>query len=94
VHRGHAHVHSRKGPGINAKAGQWPEGQLGPTTCHRLDPEAISLDKIGAAFDERTTKEGHDGGDLDGHEILEGQVYGFAELERVDRGLAPLGPLG
>ena len=53
-------------------------------------PESISLDEIDAAFAllERE-KEAMEQEPVDGNEVLEGQVYDFAELEHIDRGLPP-----
>ncbi|KAG1879846.1 hypothetical protein F4604DRAFT_1954190 [Suillus subluteus] len=53
-------------------------------------PESISLDEIDAAFallehEKEVMERVLD----DGNEVLEGQVYDFAELEHVDRGLLP-----
>ena len=55
-------------------------------------PETIDLDEIDAAFDELekeiATQKAADN-DVDGAEVLEGSVYSFEELDRIDGGLAP-----
>jgi len=53
-------------------------------------PESISVDEIDAAFDELEKEKVaalHD--DVDGGEVLEGEIYNFAELDQIDGGLAP-----
>jgi hypothetical protein len=55
-----------------------------------VGPESISLDEIDAAFALlEYKKEAIKREPVDGNEVLEGQVYDFAELEHVDQGLAP-----
>jgi hypothetical protein len=54
-------------------------------------PESIDLDEIDAAFDELEKEKAASHGvvDADGKEVLEGDIYSFAELDRIDEGLAP-----
>ncbi|KAG2065321.1 hypothetical protein BDR04DRAFT_1234608 [Suillus decipiens] len=97
THRCHAHMHTGAQPGINVdiEANFAWAPPLAPQTQNVDDdlagPESISLDEIDAAFAllehkkesmERVLTDGLD-------EVLEGQVYDFAELEYVDQGLLP-----
>jgi hypothetical protein len=57
-------------------------------------PEGLTLDDIDAAFEEledelRKEKEALGDQDVDGGEILEGGIYDFAELAKIDAGEAP-----
>jgi hypothetical protein len=53
-------------------------------------PEDVTLDELDEAFDEldkqlQIEKEHQLVADIDGGEVLEGEVYDFAELEKIDR---------
>jgi hypothetical protein len=70
----------------------------GDTSCNLEGPESISLDDIDAEFarleDIRNGEKVMDlefpsDWDVDGKEVLEGNVFDFAELQRVDEGLVP-----
>jgi hypothetical protein len=57
-------------------------------------PESLTEDEVAAAFDEieqRIAESPASAIDpqLDGHEILAGRIYDFAELEQVDKGIVP-----
>ena len=71
-----------------------PPLELAPQTQNINDdlagPESISLDEIDEAFALlECEKEAMERVPGDGNEVLEGQVYDFAELEHVDQGLTP-----
>lgn len=100
IHRHHAHMHSRQGPGINTNMAEELEATfawvppLSAAATHADDylegPESISFDELDEAFKQlEGTVLGEETVDLDGQEVLEGEVYDFEELERVDRGLVP-----
>jgi hypothetical protein len=68
------------------------------TSCNLEGPESISLDDIDAEFarleDIRNGEKVMDlefssDWDVDGKEVLEGNVFDFAELQRIDEGLVP-----
>lgn len=99
--RRHAHMHTGAQPGINVEIAADLEANfawappLAPQTENIDDdlagPESISLDEIDAAFALlEHEKESMERVLIDGlDEVLEGQVYDFAELECVDQGLLP-----
>jgi hypothetical protein len=71
----------------------------GDTSCNLKGPESISLNDIDAEFarleDIRNREKVMDlefpsDWDVDGKEVLEGNVFDFAELQRVDEGLVPV----
>ena len=52
--------------------------------------ESISLEEINEAFNKlEKEKQASQPHDVDGAEVLEGQVYVFQELDRIDEGRAP-----
>jgi len=58
-------------------------------------PEDVTLDELDEAFDEldkqlQIEKEHQLEADIDGGEVLEGEVYDFAELEKIDREEMPV----
>lgn len=58
-------------------------------------PESITDEELMEAFDklDQEKAEGVQPGDieLDGHEVLEGQIYDFEELDAIDKGKKPTG---
>ncbi|KAG1826901.1 uncharacterized protein BJ212DRAFT_1309153 [Suillus subaureus] len=100
IRRRHAHMHTSAQLGINIDVAADLEANfawappLAPLTQNIDDDlagsESISLDEIDAAFALlEHEKEAMERALDDGNEVLEGQVYGFAELKHVDRGLLP-----
>ncbi|KAF9235775.1 hypothetical protein BU15DRAFT_89437 [Melanogaster broomeanus] len=87
--RQHAHMHTRDEPGINLALAKDLEDNF--TMDNDLaGPETISLDEIDAEFaaleDQRKEEQVED---VDGREVLDGLVYDFEELDRVDEGIIP-----
>ena len=106
MHRKHGHMHTHNTAGINADLATdiqtnftWspPLARQGPASNDDLleGPESITPEDFDAAFDEldqrlKETPKDSEMVSEDGQEVLEGQVYDFEELERVDKGLAPV----
>ncbi|KAI5982193.1 ribonuclease H-like domain-containing protein [Pisolithus albus] len=65
------------------------------TFGHLSGPESITDEELMEAFDklDREKAEGVQPGDieLDGNEVLEGQIYDFEELDAIDKGRKPTG---
>jgi hypothetical protein len=70
----------------------------GDTSCNLEGPESISLDDIDAEFacledicngEKVMDLEFLSDWDVDGKEVLDGNVFDFAELQHVDEGLVP-----
>ena len=99
-------MHTRNTAGINANLTTdiqtnftWspPLAHQGPASNDDLleGPESITPEDFDVAFDEldqrlKETPKDSEMVSEDGQEALEGQVYDFEELERVDKGLAPV----
>ena len=104
MHRKHGHTHNTAG--INADLAAdietnftWPPhlARQGPTSNDDLleGPDSITPEDFDAAFDEldqrlKETPRDSEMVEEDDEEVLEGQVYNFEELERMDEGLAPV----
>ena len=100
IHRRHAHMHTRAEKGIHVDLANELEmtfAWVPPLAAHAehpddylAGPESISVDEIDTAFDElEKEKVAAPHNDVDGGEVLEGEIYNFAELDRIDEGLAP-----
>jgi hypothetical protein len=99
IHHRHAHMHTRKDPGIDTELAKELESTFAwvpplATPAEYADdylqgPESISLDEIEDAFKELEKDVEMEIMDeaMHGGEVLEGNVYDFEELERVDKGL-------
>ena len=102
--RKHAHMHTRKDPGVDVQLATDLETNFTwtpPLATNRFvnggdleGPEGISEEDIDAAFAEleeqnRNSEETAIDPWLDGHEITAGKVYDFAELDHVDKGIVP-----
>ncbi|KAF9237795.1 hypothetical protein BU15DRAFT_88612 [Melanogaster broomeanus] len=95
--RQHAHMHTREEPGINVEVVKdlrdnftWVPPLSALSDDELAGPEAISLDEIEAEFaalEEQRKEERLE--DMDGKEVLDGLVYDFKELGRVDEGIMP-----
>ena len=105
AHRRHAHMHTRAEGGINTELATdleetfaWipPINPIGSTstTDDSLDgPESLSIADLDHALEEfekelqaERTPESQP---PDGEEVLQGKVYDFTELEKVDQGIIP-----
>ena len=105
IHRRHAHMHTRTELGINVdlvndlnESFTWtPPFSLQSDDDNNdllADPEDVTLDDIDDAFNKledelRKEKEALMDQDVDGGEILEGQIYDFAELAKINAGEVP-----
>ncbi|KAG2073668.1 hypothetical protein BDR04DRAFT_1229899 [Suillus decipiens] len=100
VHRRHAHMHTRDEAGIDLDTACNLENTFAfelPLTIQSNNsddlltgPEDISVDEIDAEFDalkKQNVVERLKNVDIDGLEILEGNVYNFDELARVEAGM-------
>ncbi|KAG1775271.1 hypothetical protein EV702DRAFT_955637, partial [Suillus placidus] len=98
----HAHMHTRDEPGIDLNTARNLENTFAfepPLTIQSNNsddlltgPEDISVDEIDAEFDaleKQNVVERFKDVDIDGLEILEGNVYNFDELARVEAGMVP-----
>ncbi|KIK75105.1 hypothetical protein PAXRUDRAFT_173810 [Paxillus rubicundulus Ve08.2h10] len=95
--RYHAHMHTRNEPGINLEVSKnlqdnftWVPPLSGVSNDDLAGPESISLNEIEAEFaalEEQRKEEQLES--ADGKEVLEGKVYDFEELGRVDEGITP-----
>jgi hypothetical protein len=106
MHNKHGHMCTRNTTGINADLTTdiktnftWspPLARQGPASNDDSleGPESITPEDFDAAFDklDQRLKEAPRNLEMvseDGQEVLEGQVYDFEELERIDKGLAPV----
>lgn len=103
IHRRHAHMHTRNETGINKDLVSDLEATFtwvpplatdtGQGADHLQGPESISLEELDAAFDElekelASTKDSEENGEKG---VLDGDMYDYDELSRVDQGLAPKG---
>ncbi|KAF9230404.1 hypothetical protein BU15DRAFT_83675 [Melanogaster broomeanus] len=98
--RRHAHMHTRKEPGINMEVVEdlnenftWLPPLSALSDDDLAGPETISVDDVDAEFaalERQKVGELLDTG-VDGMEVLEGNVYDFDELARVDEGIVPRG---
>ncbi|KAF9231857.1 hypothetical protein BU15DRAFT_90811 [Melanogaster broomeanus] len=98
--RWHAHMHTRKEPGINMEVVEdlnenftWLPPLSALSDDDLAGPETISVDDVDAEFaalEQQKVGELLDTG-VDGMEVLEGNVYDFDELARVDEGIVPRG---
>ncbi|KAH7925705.1 hypothetical protein BV22DRAFT_1010684, partial [Leucogyrophana mollusca] len=104
VHRKHAHMHTRPEPGIDTSVAAELEATfawvppLAPesdaTNDYLAGPESITEEELMEAFDELDREKVNASAtvtEVDGHEVLEGKVYDWKELEHVDEGTVPAG---
>ncbi len=103
VQRRHGHMHTRETPGLNTELAKELETNftIVPPFMIQSGPVASSFeedsyDEIMAEIEEaykdiETDVVSREEVDVDGSEILEGNIYNFDELAHVDEGLAPAG---
>lgn len=98
THRRHTHMHTPAEKGICVDLANeleatfmWvPPLTSGPDTSDDVlaGPESIRLDEIDATFDElEKDKQSAKEVDPDGVEVLEGEIYAFNELDKIDEGI-------
>jgi hypothetical protein len=101
THRHHNHMHSHSTRGINVELAEEIEStfsyipplSVSSKTSDNFfdDPEDFDLDELDKEFDEfeKQLKE-HPLPDVDGAEVLNGEVYDFDELDQVNQGVVPV----
>lgn len=103
THRKHAHMHTQSTPGIDTelaanleKTFAWVP-PLATNSCDADDlagPESITDEELMEAFEELARERADAGGNVDTEvsaRVLDGNLYAWEELDRVDKGLAPRG---
>ena len=97
-HHGHMHTHPEKNIHIDLTNELKTTFAWVPLSLWKLNtlmiilwgPESISLDEIDAAFEGLgKEKDASWRLNVDGADVLEGEVYSFDELDRIDDNLAP-----
>jgi len=101
THRKHAHMHTQSTPGIDTelaadleKTFAWVP-PLATNSCDADDlagPESIMDEELMEAFEELARERADAGGNVDTEvsaRVLDGNLYAWEELDRVDKGLAP-----